>query len=79
MNNEIPFVSFGNEELENCITVEDGQQIPCPYCVNTHELETATDKETGEKTKLLMFFKCGNKLYLGAVNGRMVIGLKRAE
>ena len=74
---DFPFVSFGNDELENCITVEDGQQIPCPHCIGAHKLKSATDTETGKKTNLLMFFDCNGKTYLGAVNGRMVIGLRQ--
>ena len=68
------YIGFGNDTLAKMPTVSDGEQIICPYCQGVHKLESATTEEG--KTNILMFFKCGDKSYIGAVAGRLIAGIK---
>ena len=63
-------IGFGNDELAKLPRVKDGDLIKCPHCGAAHPLECAT--ENGQPTDLLMFYTCGDKLYMGAVAGRLV-------
>lgn len=69
-----PYIGFGNETLLKMPVVADGAPIICPHCSGTHKLKSAVDKG-GEKTGLLMFFRCAGKDYLGAVSGRLTAGI----
>ncbi len=65
---ETPYVGFSNETLRKCRPVKPGDKIHCPSCHQEHELVTADDGSA-----LLLFYKCGNTSYLGAINGRCTI------
>lgn len=71
----IPYVGYGNETLAKMPAVKDGEPIICPRCQGTHNLEAAKDKD-GNKTDVLMFYRCGEGDFLGAVAGKLVAGLK---
>jgi hypothetical protein len=71
-----PYIGFNNETLSKCTKVKEGDLIICPTCQEKHALTCGIDQETGEKTDLLMFYQCGDKSFLGAVNGRLVIRKK---
>jgi hypothetical protein len=68
-------ISFGNRELEECPEAHEGLIVHCGICGGEHPLECTTLSATGEKTTDLMFFRCGDKQYLGAVNGRVVVSI----
>ena len=70
----IGYVGFGNDTLSKMPKVADGDPIICPKCQGVHKLEAAMSD--GHKTVLLMFFSCSGKQYLGAVEGRLVAGIK---
>ena len=66
--------SISNEELIKASEI--GETIICPYCNNKHKIEY------GEKvlpdgsrvtSKIIAFYRCGDKIYLAAVNGKNVI------
>ena len=73
----IPYIGFGNGTLNKCAKVEGGHKIECPHCGELHELRCGTDTETGEKS-MVMFYKCGQNTYLGALNGKLV-AFKKAD
>lgn len=71
-----PMFGISDAELNSKPQVSEGSSIDCPVCGGTHILESATkvapevpDMNDG----LLMFYKCGDKIYLGAIKGRSVI------
>lgn len=66
-----PYVGFGNDTLGKLPAAKAGGMILCPHCRAQHELKGGT--ENGKPTELLLFYKCGEKSYLGAVAGRLVI------
>lgn len=66
-----PYIGFGNEELSQLPKVKKGDWIQCNKCALKHELEAADDG-----SELALFYKCADKAYLGAVNGRSVVGFK---
>ena len=70
----IPYVGFGNEKLDKLPIVKEGDRVECVRCGKDHQLESGTVK--GEKSNLLLFYKCGKRLYLGALDGRLMVGVK---
>lgn len=74
----VPYIGFGNDQLENQPNMIEGMDIICPHCGSIHQVILATKSETGEKSNMLGGYKCGDKSYLAGVNGKLVIGLKSA-
>ncbi len=70
-----PWIAFGNDTLEKLPLAHKGQEIDCPQCHGKHELQAGKTKD-GEESMLLLFYECGNSLYMGAVAGRLTIGQK---
>jgi hypothetical protein len=70
-------IAFTNKTLNECIDVQEGTEIPC-RCGQTHKLEAGTEKtpEGIVKSTLLLFYRCQDSVYLGAVNGKFVAGIK---
>lgn len=66
-----PYIGFGNDTLGKMPQVAIGDQIICPQCQCVHKLEG--DDNGGD---LLMFYRCGESSYLGAVARKLVAGLK---
>lgn len=64
--------SIGQDELEQCPYVEEGDEIHCPTCDGRHTLEAAT-KQDGSKSTLLLFYRCGKAAYLGAIDHRALV------
>ena len=64
---DLPFLAFSNEELEDALPVDVGDQITCNRCSETHILEDA------DPPGLLMFVRCSGAAYLAAVSGKLVI------
>jgi len=68
-------ISFSNDELDECPEVDEGYIVHCAICGGEHPLECSTDTKTKEKTTDLMFYRCGERMYLGAVKGRLVVSI----
>ena len=70
-------LAIGNDELGNEI-----EQINCPHCGQVHEIEYGTSKtllpdgtwSEPVPSKLLGFYRCGEKLYLASLSGRSIRG-----
>ena len=74
----IPYVGFGNDQLNGEPKCKEGDMVECPHCNQQHPVEFATNCDTGQPSSLLAFYDCGDKSYLAAVAGRFVTGLKAA-
>jgi len=72
---EVPYVGFANETLERLKDVRKGDVIICPRCGKQHVLKAGRN-EKGEESDLILFYKCGEQIYLGAINGKLVAGVK---
>ena len=72
----IPYIGFGNEQLEKQPIIRDGDGIICPHCGDVHHVQAGTDMKTGEKTDSILSYTCGAKTYLAGVSGKLVIGAK---
>lgn len=70
-NMPTPFIGFGNDTLKTLPDVKVGDTFTCPHCKNTH---TLIPPDNGEGT--ILFFKCGDKPFLGAVQGKLVVNTK---
>jgi len=68
---EIPFVSFGNEELSFLPIIKKGDKILCPTCGKKHVIEHGTSE--GKESDMLQFYKCGKKSYLAGIKGKNII------
>lgn len=71
----IPFVGFENKTLADLVEVFEGDTIVCNRCEETHKLRCGKDAN-GDECCFLMFYTCGDKSYLGAVDGKLVVGIK---
>ena len=68
------FLAIGNDELGDPV----GESIDCPRCGKSHPIEYGTSKtrqpdgrwSKPKPSKLLGFYKCGDKLYVASLNGR---------
>jgi hypothetical protein len=69
-----PFIGFSNKTLSAQDTARKGDLITCPQCGQKHPLECGTSN--GKESDLIMFYKCGTGLYMGALAGRLTIGVK---
>lgn len=72
---KIPYVGFTNNTLGKQPRLQDGDMIVCRRCGQTHSVEATTDS-AGNKTDLLLVYKCGEELYLAGVDGRCVDGIE---
>lgn len=75
-----PFVAFGNDNLDKQSLVHAGDLFTCPMCGQEHALEGGKSviyKDDGTKEErfdeMLLFYSCGDKTYLGAVNNRLIV------
>ena len=73
----IPYIGFGNDQLEKMPIAEEGMLIECKKCGKDHPLKCGKD-EKGDKSNLLMFYNCMDKIYLGALAGKFVFDVKPA-
>lgn len=63
---EIPFVAFGNDELDKMPPLKAGDAISCK-CGSSHIVEDS-------KPPMLLFYQCGGSTFLAGVNGKNVMG-----
>lgn len=68
-----PYILFGNDTLENQPKAHKGDVVSCKRCGGKHPLEGGT--ADGEESDLILFYKCGETLYLGAVAGRCIVDI----
>ena len=66
-------ISFSNPELEALPEVKEGDKVDCEHCERSHPIEYGTDKETGRKTTIMGFYKCGENSYLASVQGELIV------
>ena len=59
--------AIGNDELKRKPLLTD--IIKCKICGKAHKIEYGKD-ENGKESKLLAFFKCGDKTYLAGIDGK---------
>jgi hypothetical protein len=71
-------LAIGNDELEKCFEVHKGEKIRCPNCGEWHVLEAGKNKD-GKETEIILFYKCGDKVYLGAVANKLLVPKKTKE
>lgn len=67
-------ISISNDELDSLPILED-QYIKCLHCSNKHIIEYGnTIDSDGVKipSKTLGFYKCGDKVYLATIDGRLL-------
>jgi len=69
-----PYIGFTSDTIQNQPSAQEGQLITCPTCGGKHPLECGTS--TGVKSNLILFYQCGDKLYMGALDGHLMIGVK---
>jgi hypothetical protein len=67
----IPFIGFSSETLSKQATAKAGDEIRCDKCSGGHKLEPDDDG-----VSILLFYKCGDQAYVGAVNGQCIVGIK---
>jgi len=70
-----PYIGFGNDTLDKCPVLAIGQNIICPHCEERHRVYGGKD-EDGKEQDTLMFYKCGEHIYICGVHGRSVLGVK---
>ncbi len=79
---EIPFVAFGNDELDKFPPVNDGDFIACPRCKTRHKLKGGMGRTDGGPLRYsttVLTYKCGKNAYLGAVKGKLIVDSLRGE
>ena len=70
-----PYIGFSNDTLDKQPEANRGDELLCWKCGERHHLEVGTD-ENGESNNMLLFFRCQEKIYLGAVGGKWVVNVK---
>jgi hypothetical protein len=63
-----PYIGFGNDTLNKLPEVKIGDSFQCPDCNQIHWLRG--DDNGGN---ILLFYRCGEGIRLGAVNGRFIV------
>ena len=69
----IKMIAIGHDELSKKDAV--GNSINCPNCGDAHEIEYGDEvmpDGTKKPSKLLAFYKCGNKTYLAGIAGKVI-------
>jgi hypothetical protein len=68
-----PFISFSNETLNEQSFVNKGRVITAP-CGHDHTLIPC---DNGDES--LLFYECGDKVFLAAVNHRLITWAKTGQ
>jgi hypothetical protein len=77
MKMDTPYIGFSNDTLQKLPKVNKGDKVFCIKCGGEHPLECGTDSK-GHESSIIMFYKCGDTAYLGAVDGCCTV-LKKAD
>ena len=67
----LPFLAIGNDELKGPL----GDNIICPHCSKEHPLEYGRERMpdgTMRIIKAISFYCCGDKTYVGGINGMAI-------
>lgn len=67
-------IGFSNETLERLPRVRAGDTLDCLLCGQQHVLEAIRDEQGQE----MLFYLCGDKPYLAALRGHLVVGVEVA-
>ena len=70
----IPYLSVGNNEMENSLDLNASDSIICPRCEVLHSIEIAV----GEKGTSLAFYRCKGKTYLCGMDSKTLPGVQKA-
>jgi hypothetical protein len=69
---DVPFVAFGNDELDEKEVLKIGDKINCKNCGAPHVVKGGKDTETGEESDTLLFTSCGEKAFLVGIAGKKI-------
>lgn len=61
--------------VNNAQKAHEGLIVNCGICGGEHPLECTNISQTGEKTTDIMTFRCGDRDYIGAIDGRVVVSI----
>lgn len=68
-----PYIGFGNDTLEKLPPLNVNDRIKCPHCGGQHIVEGGKDRD-GKETNTVLFYTCGEQVYLAGIAGRCTIG-----
>lgn len=66
-----PYIGFSNTTLSKLLPAKAGDKITCADYGAVRVLIRPDDG-----SEFLLFYKCGEELYLGAINGHLIVGVK---
>lgn len=66
------FVALSNDELQDLPKAHTGDEIDCNVCGEKHVLLSSRDSN-GLPSEFLLYYRCGNQTYLGAVAGKLLV------
>ena len=69
---DLPYIAISNDELKDLPEIKNGDVIICPKCGEKHQLHAGTEK--GKESDVLLFYKCGDSFFLGAIRGKCIVG-----
>ncbi len=70
---KVPFVAFGNDQLDAAPPIKAGDTYDCPRCKHSHVI-------IDSNPPMLLFVTCDNgQTYLVGVKGKNVTGLLKKE
>ena len=76
-----PYIGFSNESLRSLPRLNAGDVIDCPKCKGRHIVEDSTPSRRTNPTQPrqlghLQFYRCGEEIFLAAIDGRNIMGQK---
>jgi hypothetical protein len=74
-----PYIGFSNETLREQPRVKKGDVIVCPHCSEKHVLkcgQKVMDDGSKVDSDLLLYYNCGDKVYLAAIANQLIIPAK---
>jgi len=75
MDNEIPFLAVGNEELHDFVSAGDTVELMIDSKPVQCTVDCSTNPKTGEKTNTLMFVTHNGTSYLVGIMGKLLSGI----
>jgi len=58
------------KELQDSPPLHIGEMILCPHCEDAHAVEGGRNIDTGEVSEQILFYKCGEKVYVAGIEGK---------
>lgn len=68
----VPIVALSHDELQQAPCLEVGDRIACPWCGASHPLQPSIGTD-GQPCGELLFYQCGPRFYLAAVDGHSLM------